>query len=317
MQILKGFREIKESFRAPVLTIGNFDGLHLGHQSLIREVVARAKKIGGQSIVYTFNPHPQAVLAPSRGIELINTYEEKLQLLREIGVDVVVEEPFSREFSATQPERFFSEIIVKSIAPRVIYVGYDFGFGKDRGGSLEVLKKLCATESVELHIATPLKIEGEVCSSSRIRDYLRAGNLRAANKLLGRNFSYSGPVVKGDARGKKIGFPTANLLAGAKIQVKTGVYATISHVDALGQTRKFLSVTNIGRKPTFHSAETQPVVVETHLFDFDENIYGNQLKVELVEYLRDERKFHSVDALVSQIKIDIAKAREVLSPSED
>ncbi|HRK03187.1 MAG TPA: riboflavin kinase, partial [Oligoflexia bacterium] len=226
MDVLKGYREIKKSFRDAVLTVGNFDGLHLGHQSILNEVVARAKSLRGQSIVYTFRPHPQAVLSPSRDLELISTYDEKLRLFENAGIDVVIEEPFSREFSGFSAEKFFSDVIVKSIAPRAVFVGYDFGFGKDRSGSLDILKKMCKTEGIDLSIASPLKIENEVCSSSRVRAYLKSGDIVSANRLLGRRFSYQGSVIRGDARGRTIGFPTANLLASAKIQIKNGVYAS-------------------------------------------------------------------------------------------
>lgn len=317
MHLIKGYRQIHGPFHKPILTIGNFDGLHLGHQEIIREVIARAKKSGGQSVVYTFNPHPQAVLAPARGVELLTTYEEKLELLGKLGVDFVIEEPFSREFSETPPEQFFSQVLVKSICPQAIYVGYDFGFGRDRAGSLEVLRRLCKEENIELHVTSPFKKGDEVCSSSRIREHLKNGDIRAANALLGRCFRYSGPVIRGNARGRTIGFRTANILVGSKIQVKTGVYATTAVLGGHGKPeRRLPSVTNIGVQPTFKRDANDPtelVVVETHIFNFDEDLYGSNIAVELVERLRDEKKFPSIDALIAQIRSDSEQAKKILS----
>lgn len=233
----------------------------------------------------------------------------------------MIEEPFSREFSEIQPERFFSEVLVKSICPQAIYVGYDFGFGRDRAGSLEILRKLCKEENIELHVTPPFKVGDEVCSSSRIRSYLRSGDLKNANALLGRCFRYSGTVIRGNARGRKIGFPTANILAGAKIQVKTGVYATFTVVNGEGtKARRLHSVTNIGVQPTFKSSENQSeqergesITIETHIFSFNEDLYGSNISVELVERLRDEKKFPSIDALIAQIRADSEEAKKILS----
>lgn len=308
MQVFRGFSEIHQTFKRPIVTIGNFDGLHLGHRQIIQAVIDRAKKEGGTSIVYTFRPHPHLALTPAEDLKLINTYDEKLDLLREIGVDVVIEEPFSRQFSTITPETFFRDILVKRISAHAIYVGYDFGFGKNRSGSLELLEKLCKTEGIELYVAKPQKMTGEICSSTNIRDHLKSGNVAAANKLLGREFFYRGLVVRGKGRGHTIGFATANVHTESKLQVKEGVYATW----AIYNGQRYKSVTNVGRQPTFNRDELAPVAVETHILDFDRDIYGETLEVRMVERLRDEKKFSGPQELVAQIKRDVEKAREIL-----
>jgi riboflavin kinase/FMN adenylyltransferase len=314
MRCFQGYSQINESFARPIVTIGNFDGLHRGHRQIIDEVLARARKEGGTSVVYTFRPHPHLALAPTEELQLINTYDEKVGLLGKLGVDVVIEEPFSREFSTLTAEKFVNEVLLKRLSAHALYVGYDFGFGKDRSGTLEVLQKLCAKEGLELHVAKPLKTDGEICSSSRIRDHIKAGAVAEAAKLLGREFFYRGVVTKGDGRGHKLGFPTANVVPESKLWVKEGVYATWAvHGD-----RRYRSVTNVGRRPTFipETGENRPpVVVETHILDFDQDIYGESLEVRMVARIRDEVRFSGIDALVSQIRLDIQRASELLDIS--
>jgi riboflavin kinase/FMN adenylyltransferase len=316
MQVFRGYAEIKKPFPSPVVTIGNFDGLHLGHRRIIEAAIERARAINGTAIVYTFRPHPHIALNPEHEMQLINTYDEKLDLLREIGVDVVVEEPFSREFSRVTPEKFFREAIVKRLGASVIQVGYDFGFGRNRSGSIESLRAFCEEEGVELMVAKPLKIGSEICSSSRIREHLVAGDVAAAARLLGREFFYRGLVVKGQGRGHKIGFATANVHTESKLLVREGVYATWAVRPAAAgrpsDARRYASVTNVGRQPTFNKEGGAPIVVETHILDFNEDIYGETLEVRMVERLRDEVRFEGVDALVAQIGRDVEKARRAL-----
>lgn len=309
MQVFHGFEEVNQAFPNPILTIGNYDGLHLGHRQIIEEVIARAKKQKGTSVVYTFRPHPHLALTPDHDLQLINTYDEKLTLLEEIGVDVVIEQSFSREFSTITPENFFRDILVKRLSAYAIYVGYDFGFGRNRSGTLDMLRGFCEEEGVELHVTKPLKMDGEICSSSRIRAYLKDGNVAAANRLLGREFFYRGLIVRGNGRGHKIGFATANVHTESKLRVKEGVYATWAvYKDTIYQ-----SVTNVGRQPTFNAGFDAPVAVETHLFDFDRDIYGDALEVRMVARLRDEVRFDGVESLVRQIKLDVETARKILS----
>ncbi len=308
MQVYRGYSQVNQNFHNVVLTIGNFDGIHLGHKKIIEKVIENAKKINGTSIVYTFKPHPHRALTPGNQIPLINTYEEKLELFESMGVDVVIEEPFSREFSTNTPEKFFSDILVKRFATRKIIVGYDFGFGKDRAGSLDLLKKLCTQEKVEIIIEPPLKIGDIICSSTKIRECVERGEIKTANELLARDFFYRGLVVKGNARGRTIGFPTANIHSEGKIWVKEGVYATRTKHKG----RVFGSVSNVGRQPTFNSdVSVIPVTMETHIFDFNEFIYGETIEVQFIERIRDEIKFSNVDQLVTQIKKDSEIAKKM------
>lgn len=310
MQVFRGYTQVNQNFHNVVLTIGNFDGIHLGHKKIIEKVIERSKKIKGTSIVYTFKPHPHRALTPGNQIPLINTYEEKLELFEAMGVDVVIEEPFSREFSTNTPEKFFREILVKRFSTKEIIVGYDFGFGKDRTGSLDLLKNFCVKENVEISIEPPLKIGDIICSSTKIRECIERGEIKTANQLLGREFFYRGLVVKGNARGRTIGFPTANVHSEGKMWVKEGVYATRTKY----KDKIFGSVTNVGRQPTFNSdVSLIPVTMETHIFNFNEFIYGETIEVQFVDRIRDEMKFSGVNELVTQIKKDSEIAKKIIA----
>lgn len=310
MKILRGSSEVRFSIAAAAVTIGNFDGVHLGHRDIIRQVVERARRDGLTSIIYTFRPHPNHALRPNDGIQLITTYDEKLEILSSLGVDVVIEEPFSREFSTNTPENFFQEVLLKKLATQVLYVGYDFGFGRGRSGSLKTLEELCHSSGLELNIAKPLKTEGVICSSSHIREFLKNGDVKAANQLLAHDFFYREVVTKGDGRGHKIGFPTANIHSVNKLQIRTGVYAT----RTLYGGKIFQSITNVGHRPTFQLGNNSGLAVniETHIFDFQEMIYGEKIEVRFVDRIRDEMKFSGVSPLVEQIHRDVVRAREML-----
>ena len=310
MEIYRGIQQLTTSVVRPVVTIGNFDGLHLGHQHIVRLAVDKAKSLNGTSIAYTFRPHPQVALRPGANVQLLSTYDEKLQLLEELGVDIVIEEPFSREFSTVAPEQFFSDVLLRRLSAQAIVVGYDFAFGKERQGHLEVLKKMCENAGVELQIVPPQRVASEVASSSRIRQHLLSGEIGEANALLGRPFSYHGIVIKGEGRGRKIGFPTANLKLENKLALPYGVYATWAIV---GGTSRYKSVTNVGVRPTFFEADPElPALVETHLLDTSQDLYGMTLEVQFVEKLREERKFDGVKSLIQQIQLDVISARDRL-----
>jgi riboflavin kinase/FMN adenylyltransferase len=313
METIKGIDQLSHSLRHPVVTIGNFDGLHLGHQKIVQSALEQAKKRGGHCIAYTFRPHPQVALRPGANIQLLSTYEEKLELLEALGVDFTIEEPFSREFSETESSEFFSDVLLHRLSVEAIVVGYDFAFGRGRHGHLENLEKFCLSAGVQLHVVPPQRIGGEVVSSSKIREYLHSGKIGDANRLLGRPFSYRGVVVKGEGRGRKLGFPTANLLFENKLTLPFGVYAT--RVRMNGQTH--LSVTNVGVRPTFH-AELQklPVLVETHFLDLDADLYGSIIEVQFFERLREERKFSGVEELKAQILLDVQHARAIFHKSD-
>jgi len=312
MKIYRGVEQLTESPEHAVVTIGNFDGVHLGHQRIIQLALEKARARGGKTVAFTFKPHPQVALRPQVSLPLLSTYEEKLEILGTLGLDFVIEQPFSREFSTIQPEQFFRDILLRRLNAEAIVVGYDFGFGKGREGHLEVLGKLCEEAGVELTIVQPQREDSEVVSSSRVRSYLLAGDVEQAAKLLGRPFSYKGVVRKGDGRGRTIGFPTANLKLDNKLALPNGVYAT----QTLFAGKLFPSVTNIGVRPTFTSAspvpDEFPAWVETHLLDTEVDLYGSTLTVQFIQRLRSEMKFSGVDALVEQIRRDIDGARALI-----
>ena len=320
MKIVRGFQTLTQSIPHPVVTIGNFDGVHLGHQRIIELVIEKARARNGQSVAYTFRPHPQVALWPGSSLQLLSTYDEKLELLLGLGLDWVIEEPFSRKFSETEPAQFFTEILLKSLGAEVIIVGYDFAFGKGRHGHLASLENFCRSASVELIVVPPQRVSGvgdvvpegkgavardaqgfsdaiqtnELVSSSRIRQLLLVGEVERANQLLGRKFSYCGTVIKGDGRGKQIGFPTANLKLMTlenKVPLPFGVYVTETKISATGKI--FPSVTNVGLRPTFQTAssdEVFPALVEAHLLDTAMDLYGASIEVSFLRRLREEKK---------------------------
>lgn len=314
MEVIRGIQNLSRSLVHPVLTIGNFDGVHLGHQQIIRLAVEKAKARGGTSIAYTFRPHPQVALRPGANVQLLTTYDEKLELLGALGLDLVIEEPFSREFSTISPQDFFNDMLLKRLGVEAVVVGYDFAFGKERKGHLQVLEDFCQGSGVELTVVQAQRIGNEVASSSKIRQHLSSGEIEAASQLLGRPFFYRGVVVKGEGRGKKIGFPTANLKIENKLTLPYGVYATWAICESLFPGQMLPSVTNVGVRPTFSSDRELPALVETHLLDQNVDLYGRVFEVQFVRRLREERRFPGVDMLKAQIRTDADSARKILLP---
>lgn len=315
MEVIRGIEALKRSLAHPVLTIGNFDGVHLGHREIIRQAVDKAKKINGCAVAFTFRPHPQVALNPGTQVALLTSYDEKLELLEKCGLDYVIEEPFSREFSTISPHEFFTHLLLKKIGMESVVVGYDFAFGNQRTGHLQVLEKLCQESGVELTIVPPHRVQGRVASSSKIREALFSGDLETATVLLGRNFFYRGLVEKGDARGRRLGFPTANLKIDNKLALPLGVYACWASCERLFPGQKFAAVTNVGVRPTFKDNEKQTLIplVEAHLIGQDIDLYGNQLEVSFVTKLRAEKKFSGMDELIAQIEQDVVVARNCLA----
>jgi riboflavin kinase/FMN adenylyltransferase len=309
MEIVRGIRSLPKALNRVVLTIGNFDGVHLGHQRIIGLAVEKARARGGTAVAYTFRPHPQVALRPGSNVQLLLTYDEKLELLAEQGLDVTIEEPFSREFSTVAPQDFFNDVILRRLSAEAIVVGYDFGFGKERAGTLEGLQDFCKKAGVELTVVPPQRADSEVVSSSRIRQHLLAGEMELASALLGREFFYRGIVVRGEGRGRKLGFPTANLKLENKLAVPYGVYATWAVLEG----KALPSVTNVGVRPTFQTDGPElPALVETHLLNTTIDLYGKPLEVRFVKRLREERRFPGIEALKAQIAADAGAAGMLL-----
>jgi riboflavin kinase/FMN adenylyltransferase len=312
MRIYRGSEGFGDADRGLVLTIGNFDGVHLGHQALLGAVVERARALGRPAAVYTFDPHPRRVLEPDREFPpLVMTWEQLEHELERLGVDVLVRERFTLEFSTQSPEAFLSEVIHHRIAPAEIFVGRDFHFGKGRGGSGDVLAQLGPELGMRVVIIPQVQSGERDVSSSRIRSSVDSGDVEDAARCLGRPYAIWGRVVEGDRRGRTIGFPTANLETSNELIPAFGVYATRARIfdgDRPGST-VHPSVTNVGTRPTF---EPGRVLTEVHLLDFDGDLYGRRLELEFVRRIRDEIRFPDVDALVRQIARDAEHARTLL-----
>ncbi|NDG84786.1 MAG: bifunctional riboflavin kinase/FAD synthetase [Proteobacteria bacterium] len=307
MKTLFGSDQATGSFPPPcVVALGNFDGVHLGHQSILAFARAQADRLGLPLACFTFNPHPTLELKPESNLKLLMTYDEKRAILESSGVDVCVEERFTAEFAKTSARDFFFGILRDRIRARAIVVGTNFSFGRNREGSIDRMRELCAESGIELYAIEPAPFEGSPVSSSRIRRSLAEGQVAQAAQMLGRPFFYRAEVVHGDKRGRTIGFPTANMQCAEKFPLRTGVYAT----SVLWRGVEYPAVTNIGIRPTFDSTELR---VETHILDQTFDLYGERLEVRFHERIRDEQKFSSIDELKAQIAADVKLARTLLS----
>lgn len=311
MQIFRGIKEFPSSVSACVASIGNFDGLHLGHRELIARLLLQARKKGLPSVVVSFQPHPQIALRPGKLFELINSANEKAELLASTGIDIFVEEPFGREFSNQTANDFIQNYIVSGLRAKALLLGYDFSFGRGREGTVPILRDRVAGMGIEVEEVAALVREGIPVSSSRVRNALDQGDVTLARELLSRAFFVEGLVVRGNGRGRTIQVPTANLRLEPRKLPKRGVYATRTRV---GHTW-YYSVTNIGLAPTFQQeGEAIPALtVETHLLDFTADLYGQSLRVEFMGFIREERKFVGPNELVAQIRKDISEARLLLA----
>ena len=305
MNIYHDLKQLKKSLRNPVLTIGNFDGVHKAHLTLFDLVKERSGLISGQSVVMTFEPHPVKIMSPENAPPLITPIQQKLKLINTAGMDVILCLPFNKEFAAITAKNFVREILIEQLAVKELVVGYDYTFGSCRGGNIELLHSMGKQYGFRVHIIPPVIIDDIVVSSTSIRRLVKDGNLDDAKKLLGRNYQICGTVVQGKNRGGRLlGFPTANLRLIDELTPKPGVYAVKVLID--GEISNGL--TNIGFNPTFGK---NPFSVETHILDFSKNLLGRIIKVIFVKRLRDEKAFESIEDLTYQISQDIIKAREI------
>ncbi len=288
-------------------TIGNFDGVHIGHKKILTAIKKEAKQQGLSSCVITFHPHPQKVLQ-NIDIPLLVPIRERLKLLEEQGIDVVACYTFTKDIAKISAQDFVTDILVRKLNLKHLIVGPDFSFGRKREGNLSLLNNMGSEYGFDTEVVETALLDGEIVSSTSIRNLVREGNLIKAGKFLGYNFYIEGQIKEGEKRGRQIGFPTANLETDWDILPKVGVYATLANVDGT----KHQSITNIGFRPTFGQNE---LLIETHIFDFNEDIYKKRMKVEFVDRVRDEQKFNGPEALVEQIKKDVEKVKEILSTS--
>jgi len=289
------------------VTIGSFDGVHLGHQAIIRRLVDGAHAQGLLAVIITFFPHPSKVLRGNGSPFYLTTPEERAEILAGLEVDLAVTLPFNKELASLTADEFIG-LLSEHLNLKRLLVGHDFALGRGREGNFEVLGKLGQKYHYLLEGQSPLLVAGELVSSSRIRELISQGNVARAAEYLGRRFAVEGKVVPGDGRGRTIGIPTANLeIWGELLLPARGVYATLAHIGSI----EIPSVTNIGIRPTFENQSPQ-LRVETHLLNFNRDLYGTILQLEFIDFLRPEQRFPSVQALVGQIQTDIKHAREVI-----
>ena len=305
MNIIIGIENIDRKFRNPVLTLGNFDGVHLGHQKIFKSVKEEAQKIDGEAIVFTFDPHPLQVLAPQRCPPPLTPFKKKLMLMEMVGIDVIIVATFDFDLANITPETFVEQILVDKIGAKKILVGYNYYFGKDRKGNVEMLIRLGRQFGFEVKVIEAVKVNDTPVSSSKIRELIQCGEMRQAAQLLGRNYRLIGKVIWGTGRGKELGCPTANLEIPNGLYPKTGVYA----VEAILGNKTYPGVANVGSNPTFGE---NPLSVEVHILDFTRDIYGEEIQLIFLERIRDEEAFEDPDSLVRQMRKDIDVARKIL-----
>ncbi|HKZ55558.1 MAG TPA: bifunctional riboflavin kinase/FAD synthetase [Anaerolineales bacterium] len=291
------------------LTIGSFDGIHLGHQEIIRQMIEAARMLGLPSVVLTFYPHPSVVLRGRRPSFYITSPEEKAAMMAELGVDYVINQKFDRQLSLVSAEAFLERLRGR-LRFHGLWIGEDFALGHQRQGNQHFLRQAANDGGFELHVLPPLLVGGEVVSSTRVREALRSGDVARVAQYLGRLFAIPGKVVEGAGRGRKLGIPTANLSTwDERAYPHTGVYACLAEVEG----KRWMAVSNIGTRPTFDEVRELPVV-EAHLLDFQGDLYGKDMTLRFVDRLREERRFPSKEALLDQIRRDIERARPLLQP---
>jgi len=292
-----------EIARPTVLTLGVFDGLHLGHQLIMRTVFERARATGSVPTVITFDPHPRAVLHPESAPPLLQTFDQKIEAFGVLGIEQAIVIRFDAEFARIRAEDFLRDVVRDRLQAREVYLGRGFAFGRNREGNIELLKAASGRLGFHADEVAEVRLRGRRISSSRIREMLAAGRVNLARRMLGRPYGVEGRVVRGDERGRTLGFPTANLHPQNRVIPRGGVYVTASLID--GAWRR--SVTNVGTRPTFAAREAAPSV-ETFVMNWDGDLYGDVIRVRFLHRLRDERKFDSVSDLKTQIDKDVARA---------
>lgn len=306
MEVIKGSEQIPVGLRGAVVTIGNFDGVHLGHRYIFRRLIAEAHQERRSAVVISFDPHPKMVLHPERRpFFLITSLEEKIRHLANLGIDALILIPFSLDYARTTAEEFVFGFLWEKLQIRKIFIGHDYTFGWGKEGNEAFLTAAGSRLGFEVEVLSAFRVGETIISSTRIRNALLAGEVRFAASLLGRPYNLSGLVIPGSHRGAGLGFPTANIQPDKELIPPRGVYA----VRVLLEGRGHQGVLNIGFNPTFSGLKLS---IEVHILDFDENIYGKQLDLLFVERLRDEVRFAGPGELIAQIQRDIVTAREIL-----
>ena len=306
MQVYYDLEAPSELFQESIVTVGVFDGIHIGHQAVIQQVLTQAKKFKLASFVLTFDPPPLAFLAPERCPPALTTLPKKIEILEQLGVDAVVFARFDAHLQQMSPYTFVQQILLRRLHARQVIIGYDWQFGKGRSGNAGALKQLGNQYRFDVIIVGPVQLHGAPVHSTRVREAIAKSNLNLVSELLGRRYSIVGEIVQGEGRGRKIGFPTANIDAGNQMLPPSGVYA----IQVKLEGRVFDGVMNMGTRPTFEGEKFQ---IETYLFDFQKMVYKKKIEIFFIEKIRDERKFPNPEMLVVQIKQDVAAAKAILN----
>ncbi len=308
MRVLSDLTNLPE-FKNSVLTIGTFDGVHLGHQKLIERISELAQLSKGESIIITFHPHPRIVINPEdKSLRLLNTIEEKIKLLEKYGVDNLVIVPFSRDFSEQSAKDYVANFLVNYFHPKHIVIGYDHKFGRNREGDYKLLEKMKTPFGYLMEEIPKKTLDDLDVSSTKIRNALQQGEVKLANELLGHNYTITGTVVRGLQNGRKLGFPTANLRVNDEYKLipRTGIYAVKVYLEKTVHH----GMLSIGYNPTFEGKEQ---TIEVNIFDFDKDIYGVPLTLEFIDFLRKEQKFRTVEKLITAMKHDEIRSRQILN----
>ncbi len=306
MEVYRSIESLPQ-FRNAVITIGTFDGVHLGHQKIIGALVNEARRVGGESVLITFDPHPRKIVNHSVSLQLINTLDEKIELLRKKEIDHLVIVPFTEAFSEQSPEEYINDFLISKFHPHTIIIGYDHHFGKNRGGNYKLLEEKADEYKYEL-LEIPKHVIDEIgISSTKIRQAILNSNIETTNKLLGYDFFFEGRVVEGDKLGRQLGYPTANLVYtnADKIHLGEGVYAVYATVGE----KMIPGMMSIGKRPTLNDTTEK---VEVNLFDFNGDLYGKTIRVTVKKYLRPQEKYNSLEELVAQIDKDKEESLKVL-----
>lgn len=301
---IKDFKPVKY----PIVTIGTFDGVHLGHQAIFAQMKQEAVKCGGKTILITFSPHPRLVLyQDSKNLKFINTRAKKLERLEKAGIEHLIIIPFTKEFSKNSSEEFIANYVIKYINPELIIIGYDHHFGKNREGNIQMLESMKEKYHYGIIQVPPLYVDGLPVSSTRIRRLLQEGNVKDANRMLGYEYAITGEVVRGNSLGHTIGFPTANIKMPNeyKLIAANGVYVCRAFVGG----KLYKGMSNIGVRPTINHGD---LTIEINIFDFDKDIYGKTITILFVDRLRDEKKFKNLEALKEQLVKDREQSLAVL-----
>ncbi len=305
MEYIYGTTDVSQN-EDSVVVLGNFDGVHEGHQSLLQVAKEQGKKKNLKTIVFSFYPHPSWVIG-NHPKPLIMSRRDKKQVIKSLGVDILIEYPFTKAFSSIAPEVFFEEILVKQLKSKVLIIGENYYFGKNKAGNPIFLKELGQKHNIEVYIVSAVEYDGQMISSSRIRNLIIEGNIELANQMLGHPYTIVGNVIKGKQLGRTIGFPTINLIADPeRVYPPNGVYATKVTV----YNKEYLGMTNIGYNPTVNSTKK---MIETHIFDFHQDIYGETVEIRFYHAIRPEQKFPSLEDLKAQIKKDGSVVKSIFN----